>query len=122
MAEPVSYVAAADSISIDEYAGGAGRGGRGGDPSRPDARPPQKDPWPCDVIEPSASGAGGVGEGLWIAVEPAGRADSQLLLVLEPGPLGVAGIHAAGGIRSQVIRSRSAAGSARQQVARHQDT
>ncbi|WP_176449919.1 GDSL-type esterase/lipase family protein [Geodermatophilus saharensis] len=39
-----------------------------GDPTRPEARPAQRDLWFCRLIEPNAWGAGGVREAFWTAL------------------------------------------------------
>jgi len=45
-----------------------GHGILAGDPAQPDPRPPQRDLWFCQVIEPNAWGAGGVREAFWAAL------------------------------------------------------
>ena len=45
-----------------------GHGLLAGDPSRPEARPAERDLWFCSVIEPNAWGAGGVRDAFWAAL------------------------------------------------------
>jgi hypothetical protein len=50
-----------------------GHGLRAGDPGRPEPRPPQRDLWYCNAIEPYAWGAGGVRAAFWAAIHSKGH-------------------------------------------------
>ncbi|MGY1595145.1 SGNH/GDSL hydrolase family protein [Geodermatophilus sp. SYSU D00708] len=51
-----------------------GHGLLAGDPTRPDARPPDRALWFCNVIEPNAWGASGVRAAFWAALATGGPA------------------------------------------------
>ena len=66
---PGHYVALGDSISIDDYSGGPGRGGASLLLANRDDDFPGL--WFCNLIEPNAWGAGGVRAAFWSALEGA---------------------------------------------------
>ncbi len=61
--------AARHGAAVADVAGTfSGHGLHAGDPTRPEARPAQRDLWFCSLIEPNAWGAGGVREAFWTAL------------------------------------------------------
>jgi lysophospholipase L1-like esterase len=62
------------ALVADVYVRFLGHGLAAGDPAQPAARPPDRDLWYCDLIEPNAWGASEIRAAFWATLE---RADSE---------------------------------------------
>ena len=68
--ETLRRAAARSGAVVAEIAGAfLGHGLRAGDPTQRDPRPPERDLWFCNLIEPNAWGAGGVRAAFWSALQ-----------------------------------------------------
>jgi lysophospholipase L1-like esterase len=67
--EALRGAAARHGAAVADIAGAfLGHGLGAGDPTQRDPRPPHRDLWFCDLIEPNAWGAGGVRAAFWAAI------------------------------------------------------